>query len=74
MVVFEALHRSLPWLGKLGAWEVETKILRQPIAWRLNAKLSKEAVQLLQKMLQRKPDRRISAAVALAHPWVLASV
>ena len=72
IVIYEALHGCLPWSRKLNALEVEQKILREPIVWRLNAKLSKQAVQLLQRMLQRKPERRISAGAALAHPWVLA--
>ncbi|CAE7240858.1 Ulk3, partial [Symbiodinium sp. CCMP2456] len=68
IVIYEALHGRLPWFGKLDPSELEHKILREPIVWRLNAKLSKQAVQLLQHMLQRKPGRRISTGVALAHP------
>ena len=62
IVIYEALQ--------LNALEVEQKKLREPIVWRLNAKLSKQAAQLLQRMLQRKPERRISAGAALAHPWL----
>ena len=46
---------------KIGSFEMNIKELKS---------ISKEGIDLLKKLLTYEPEKRISAADALQHPWI----
>lgn len=50
--------------------DIMVKILTEPIRWQTKAKLSKSALAFLMKILEHDPKKRLTAAEALAHPWM----
>jgi myosin-light-chain kinase len=50
--------------------DIMVKILTEPIKWVSRAKLSKEAIEFLSKLLEHDFKKRLTAKEALAHPWM----
>jgi len=50
--------------------ELFTAILRNPLTFK-NGNLSSDAKDLLMKLCDKDPEKRITAAEALAHPWIM---
>jgi serine/threonine protein kinase len=51
--------------------DIMVKILTDPIQWQSSkAKLSKDCIGLLKKLLEHNPKKRLTAEEALNHPWM----
>lgn len=50
--------------------DIMVKILTEPIKWQSKTKLSKEAIDLLNKLLEHDSKRRLTARQALEHAWM----
>ena len=70
VMLYQLLSNSFPFEAK-DEVDLKTKLLRgtydtQTKVW---SKISKEAIDLIQKMLEKDPQKRISAKEALSHDW-----
>jgi len=54
--------------------DIMVKILTEPIKWQSKAKLSKEAIDFLGKLLEHDMKTRLTAAQALEHTWIKKSM
>jgi len=76
VVSYQLLTGRLPFVDKVNsrpnAKEVFRAILEDPIDFESDPwnRLSAECVDLVKKLMERDPERRISAAAALCHPWL----
>merc|ERR1740138_379496 len=50
--------------------DIMVKILTEPIPWQTKAKLSKDALNFLKRLLEHNPRKRMTAEQALDHPWI----
>jgi len=50
--------------------DIMVKILTEPIKWTSKAKLSKEAIDFLTKLLEHNIKKRLTAEQAMEHPWM----
>jgi len=50
--------------------DIMVKILTEPIKWESKARLSKEAIDFLNKLLEHNLKKRLTAEGALGHPWM----
>mmetsp|Transcript_4084 Transcript_4084/g.7314 ORF Transcript_4084/g.7314 Transcript_4084/m.7314 type:complete len:498 (-) Transcript_4084:113-1606(-) len=50
--------------------DIMVKILTEPIQWQTKAKLSKDALNFLKRLLEHNPKKRMTAKEALEHPWM----
>jgi myosin-light-chain kinase len=54
--------------------DIMVKILTEPIRWQSKAKLSKDAIDLLGKLLEHNIKKRLTAEQALKHDWIVRTV
>merc|ERR1719476_1164549 len=50
--------------------DIMVKILTEPIRWQTKVKLSKNGLELLKKLLEHDPGKRLTAEGALQHVWM----
>lgn len=50
--------------------DIMVKILTEPIKWESKAKLSKDAIDFLKKLLEHNTKKRLTAEQALDHSWL----
>lgn len=52
--------------------DIMLKILAEPIRWQTKARVSTCATNFMRCLLQPNPDKRLTATMALGHPWLRA--
>lgn len=50
--------------------DIMVKVLTDPIKWQTKAKLSKDGLSFLKRLLEHNPKRRMTAEEALNHAWM----
>eukprot|EP00927_Polykrikos_kofoidii_P051369 TRINITY_DN45163_c0_g1_i1.p1 TRINITY_DN45163_c0_g1~~TRINITY_DN45163_c0_g1_i1.p1 ORF type:complete len:559 (-),score=122.72 TRINITY_DN45163_c0_g1_i1:80-1756(-) len=53
--------------------DIMVKILTEPIRWQTKAKLSKNGLAFMKRLLEHDPQKRMSAGQALEHDWMSAA-
>jgi len=73
VLIFLMLYGKYPFDGN-NTQEIVHEIMKKEIQWhKQRYKYSKEAVDFMKALLQRDPSKRLTAAEAIAHPWVAVS-
>lgn len=69
VIMYILLTGTPPYFGNSDR-EILRQVKNQPIQVSVIPGISKEACDLLSRLLQRKPRKRIDAKVAVNHPWI----
>lgn len=69
-ILYALLNGSLPFVDSLEK-NVMRKIIESEVEFPKNSKLSPEAVDLIKKMLNKNPEKRIRIIDIKQHPWYL---
>ncbi|CEM40049.1 unnamed protein product [Vitrella brassicaformis CCMP3155] len=71
VLIYLMLYGRYPFDG-LGTHAIVKEIMNKKVDWSLDTVAhSPTAVDFMKRLLERSPDRRMDAATALKHPWVM---